>query len=176
MSSTKLENEASKKKKLPRIELRMLSFDMEERVLSAIEISGPNFLDRNMTIRTVHTKEPAIVADARERMLKVLVNLLNYATKYADKGTETAITVSLDEKEVRVQISDSGHGIEQSGLEPMFESFYRTKNARQSRVAGSGLCLAIDRGFVESKGDIIWAESTVGEGSTFMFTLPLVIA
>jgi len=106
----------------------------------------------------------------------VLVNLLNYATKYADKGTETAITVSLDEKEVRVQISDSGHGIEQSELEPMFESFYRTKNARQSRVAGSGLCLAIDRGFVESKGDIIWAESTVGEGSTFMFTLPLVIA
>jgi signal transduction histidine kinase len=158
-----------------RFSLQIESFDMEELVLSAIEISEPNFLDRNMTVRTVHPDKPTIVDADRERMLQVLVNLLNNAAKYAAKDTETVITVSLDEKEIKVQVSDKGAGIEESELEAVFESFYRSKKARQSRIAGSRLGLSIARGFVEALGGRIWAESTVGEGSTFTFTLPLVI-
>ncbi|MDP7261272.1 MAG: ATP-binding protein [Dehalococcoidia bacterium] len=51
----------------------------------------------------------------------------------------------------------------------MFESFCRSKTARISRVSGSGLGLSIAKGFVEAQGGCIWVESTVGEGSAFIF-------
>jgi signal transduction histidine kinase len=126
-----------------------------------------------MCVRVVYPGKTAIVDADRERMLQVLVNLLNNAAKYADEGSEAVITVSLSDSEVRVELTDEGPGIEEHDLQAVFESFYRSKSARISRVAGSGLGLSIARGFVEAQGGRIWAESTLGEGSTFIFTLPL---
>jgi len=105
-----------------------------------------------------------------------MVNLLNNAAKYADADTETVVTISVDDIEVRVEIADKGPGIEADELTAVFESFYRSKSARISRVAGSGLGLSIAKGFIEAQSGRIWAESKVGEGSTFIFTLPLVIS
>ncbi len=159
-----------------RFNLQIDSFGMDELVLSAIEISEPNFVKRNMTVRSVHSGAAAVVDADRERILQVLVNLLINSAKYADEGTETVVTVSVDDHEVRVEVADKGPGIEEEDLEAVFESFYRSKSARISRVVGSGLGLSIARGFVEAQGGRIWAESTVGEGSTIVFTLPLVIS
>jgi signal transduction histidine kinase/GAF domain-containing protein len=149
--------------------------DVDDMVVSAVEITEPNFADRGITVNTVHLAKPAFVDADRERILQVMINLLTNAAKYADKETETTVTVSIDEHEVRVEVADKGPGIEQNELEAVFESFYRSKTARISRVSGSGLGLSIAKGFVEAQGGRIWAESTVGEGSRFMFTLPLVL-
>lgn len=158
-----------------RFSLQIESFDMDELVISAIEITDPNFAERGMTVRTIHPESITIVDADRERMLQVMVNLLNNAAKYADEGSETVVSISIDKHEVRVEVADSGPGIEANDLEAVFESFYRSKNARISRVSGSGLGLSIARGFVEAQGGRIWAESKVDEGSKFIFTLPLVI-
>jgi signal transduction histidine kinase len=159
-----------------RFSLQIESFDIAELVISAIEISEPNFAERGMSVRVVNSDKTAIVDADRERMLQVLVNLLNNAAKYANEGSEAVVTVSLSDSEVRVELADEGPGIEEHDLKAVFESFYRSKNARISRVAGSGLGLSIARGFVEAQGGRIWAESTLGEGSTFIFTLPLDVA
>ncbi|MEE8045276.1 MAG: ATP-binding protein, partial [Dehalococcoidia bacterium] len=159
-----------------RFSLQIETFDIDELVLSAVDISEPNFSKRDMTVRTVHPEKPAIIDADRERMLQVMVNLLNNAAKYADEGTETVVSITVDEKRVKIEVSDRGPGIEESDLEAVFESFYRSKSARISRIAGSGLGLSIARGFIEAQGGKIWAESTVGEGSTFAFTLPLALA
>jgi signal transduction histidine kinase/GAF domain-containing protein len=159
-----------------RFSLQIESFDMQELIVSAIEISEPGFTDRNMTVRTINTDDAAIVDADRGRMLQVMVNLLSNAAKYAEEGTETLITISVDDDEVRVEVSDKGPGIEADELKAVFESFYRSKRARISRVSGSGLGLSIAKGLIEAQGGRIWAESTVGDGSTFVFTLPLVVA
>ena len=158
-----------------RFNLQIESFDIDELVLSAVEITEPNFSEHDMAVRIIHPDRPAIVDADRERMLQVLVNLLTNAAKYAEDGTQTVVTVSIGEHEVEVEVADKGPGIEPAELEAVFESFYRSKSARKSRVSGSGLGLSIAKGFVEAQGGRIWAESVVGEGSKFIFTLPLVI-
>ncbi len=158
-----------------RFSLQIDTCDVDDMVVSAVEITEPNFAERGITVNTVHSGKPAFVDADRERILQVMINLLNNAAKYADKETETTVTISVDEHEVRVEVADKGPGIEQNELEAVFESFYRSKTARISRVSGSGLGLSIAKGFVEAQGGRIWAESTVGEGSRFMFTLPLVL-
>ncbi len=159
-----------------RFSLQSENFDMDDLVLSAIEVAEANFTERSMTVRAIHSGSPAIVDADRERMLQVLVNLLNNAAKYAYEATEIVVTVSIGGNEVRVEVADKGTGIDPSELEAVFESFYRSKSARISRTSGSGLGLSIAKGFVEAQGGRIWAESTLGEGSKFIFTLPLVIS
>jgi signal transduction histidine kinase len=58
------------------------------------------------------------------------------------------VTVSVDDSEVRVEVADKGTAIETDELKAMFESFYRCKSARTSRITGSGLGLSIAKGFV----------------------------
>jgi signal transduction histidine kinase len=158
-----------------RFSLQSESFDMEELVVSAIEIAEPNFAERGIAVRTVQPDTSATVDADKERILQVLVNLLINSAKYADADTEVVVSTAVDNHEVRIEVADKGPGIEEGELETVFESFYRSKSARISRVSGSGLGLSIARGFVEAQGGRIWAESTVGEGSKFIFTLPLVL-
>ena len=158
-----------------RFSLQIDRCDVDDMVVSAVEITEPNFADSGITVNTVHLAKPAFVDADRERILQVMINLLNNAAKYADKETETTVTVSVDEHEVRVEVADKGPGIEQNELEAVFENFYRSKTARISRVSGSGLGLSKAKGFVEAQGGRICAESTVREGGRFMFTLPLVL-
>jgi len=143
-------------------------------VASEIEISEPIFAERDMTVRLDHPVSPVIVDVDRERMFQVMLNLLNNAAKYSEKGTEAAVTISTTSpNEVRVAVSDKGPGIEPDELETVFESFYRSKSARRTWVPGSGLGLSIERRLIAAQGGKIWAESTSGVGSTFIFTLPL---
>ena len=158
-----------------RFSLQIDRWDIDDVVVSAVEISEPNFAERGIVVKTNHSDKPAFVDADRERILQVMINLLNNAAKYADKETEATITISVDEHEVLVEVADKGPGIEQDELEAVFESFYRSKSARISRVSGSGLGLSIAKGFIEAQGGRIWAESTLGEGSRFMFTLPVVL-
>jgi len=81
----------------------------------------------------------------------------------ADADTETVVTISVDDMEVRVEIADKRPGIEKDELSAVFESFYRGKKARISRVAGTGLGLSIAKGFVEAQSGRIWAESTLAK-------------
>jgi signal transduction histidine kinase len=157
-----------------RFSLQIESLDVVELVASAIEISEPIFSERGMTVRIDRPVGPVIVDVDRERMFQVMLNLLNNSAKYAEKGTEATVTISTTSpNEVRVAVADKGPGIEPDELETVFESFYRSKSARRTRVPGSGLGLSIARGLVEAQGGKIWAESRIGEGSTFIFTLPL---
>ncbi|MDA1279984.1 MAG: ATP-binding protein [Chloroflexi bacterium] len=156
-----------------RFNLQSASLDMDEVVVSAVDISEPTFAEREIRIRIVHADEPVFVNADRERMLQVVANLLNNAAKYAESGSETVVAISVENGQVKVEVTDSGPGISSEDLTAVFESFYRSKSARMSRVPGSGLGLSIARGLVEAHGGKIWAASTEGAGSTFTFTLPL---
>ena len=105
------------------------------------------------------------------RIRQVLINLLNNAIRHTDEG-EVAITARCDGQQVVVSVADTGSGIAPEDLPWVFEEF-RQVGAVGRRQGGSGLGLAVTRRFVEMHGGSIWAESKLGEGSAFHFSLPL---
>jgi GAF domain-containing protein len=113
---------------------------------------------------------PFIMADGG-MIERVLVNLLNNALKYTPADGEVGIKVEVKRDSVYVRVSDSGPGIKPEFRSQIFDKFARAQD--RERTGGFGLGLAFCRLAVEAHGGLIWVESIPGEGSTFVFTLPL---
>ncbi len=116
---------------------------------------------------------PPVACDFVE-IAQVLANLIENAAKYSDPGTEIAVTVDRADEEIRMRVVDHGFGIPQGDVPHVFDTFYRVKReGRARRIGGTGIGLAICKGFIEAHGGTIAVASAVGQGSTFTFTLPL---
>ncbi len=115
---------------------------------------------------------PIVEADPL-RITQVLRNLLDNALKYSQHGGLIVVRGQAQAEEAIISVSDQGVGIAPEHLNRLFEKFFRIKSGLGRHIVGAGLGLPIARTIVESHGGRIWAESTVGQGSTFYFTLPL---
>ena len=115
---------------------------------------------------------PIVDADP-ERITQVLRNLLDNAVKYSPDGGLIIVRAEAQSDEVVISVADQGLGIAPEHLHRLFEKYFRAKTGLAQHVVGSGLGLPISHAIVESHGGRIWAESVVGQGSTFYFTLPL---
>ncbi|HEX6275439.1 MAG TPA: ATP-binding protein, partial [Polyangiaceae bacterium] len=115
---------------------------------------------------------PAVSFDPA-RVLQVLVNLLSNAIKFTPPNGRVVVGVECIGEELRFKVSDTGEGIPLAKLEAIFERFVQvTEKDRR----GVGLGLYISKCIVQGHGGRIWAESTLGTGSTFCFTLPIQVA
>jgi signal transduction histidine kinase len=110
---------------------------------------------------------PAVYADA-DKLEQVLTNLVENAAKYASP-VGLQVRGEHDEGSVEVAVTDHGEGIPPDDLPHVFRKFFRRD---QGKPSGTGLGLWISRGLVEAHGGHLTAESTLGAGSTFRFTLP----
>ena len=108
-----------------------------------------------------------------DRINEVLGNLISNAFKFTARGGKVALTVATAEKDVVVTVSDTGAGISAAQLPHIFDKFYQADNQAQAATKGTGLGLAIAREIVEAHGGEITVESQVGEGTTFVVTLPI---
>jgi signal transduction histidine kinase len=111
---------------------------------------------------------PAVQAD-RERVLQALENLIGNAIKFSPPGSVVRLGAAPDEAGVRIEVADSGPGIEPSDAPHLFDRYFQGERKRRK---GLGLGLYIARGIVEAHGGRIWVESAAGAGATFRFTLP----
>jgi signal transduction histidine kinase/DNA-binding NarL/FixJ family response regulator len=114
---------------------------------------------------------PVLQVDAM-RIRQVLVNLLNNAARFTEKGGIT-VSVAGAEQDVVFAVVDTGVGIAPDNLPKVFQEFQQVDGSPRRRHQGAGLGLAISRRFVEMHGGRIWVESQVNQGSTFRFSLPL---
>ena len=116
---------------------------------------------------------PDVAAD-RDKLVQVLVNLMNNAVKYSPSGGHVRLRgVLLQGDLVRLEIEDHGLGIAPEDQEKLFTSFHRVKTPETTGIPGSGLGLSIVRSLVEMMGGTIDVASVLGQGSTFGFTLPV---
>jgi PAS domain S-box-containing protein len=155
-----------------RLVLRRQMVDLREVTDAVIEKVALEYADLDVT---VHFPDgfPGIYADP-DKLEQVLTNLVENAAKYANpRGMVVAgrITPNGDGRDMaEVEVTDRGDGIPTQDLPRIFTKFFRRA---ETKPTGSGLGLWISRGLVEAHGGKLVAESNVGSGSTFRFTLPL---
>jgi signal transduction histidine kinase len=101
----------------------------------------------------------------------VLGNLVRNALRYTPEGGLVSLRAARRDELIRVTVEDTGAGIPPERLARLFDRFYRGDDARDRASGGAGLGLAIVRELVEAMGGTVEAESVVGEGSRFSFTL-----
>jgi signal transduction histidine kinase len=125
--------------------------------------------ERGVQLIGVGIDEPVLLVCDKSRVLQVLDNLLANALQLTPKGGKIAVAVTESGSMVRFSVSDTGPGIERDQLDHLFDRYWR---ADRAGYPGRGLGLAISRGIVEVHGGRIWAESRVGQGSTFHVEFP----
>ncbi len=120
---------------------------------------------------TVDPDLPLGRGDAR-RLTQVLLNLVGNALKFTEAG-RVAVEARRDGESFLVSVTDTGPGIAPGDQERVFEEFQQVQSSKAGTKGGTGLGLAIARRIVHMHGGRLWLDSTLGEGSTFSFTVPV---
>jgi PAS domain S-box-containing protein len=105
-----------------------------------------------------------------DRLVQVITNLISNALKFTEQGSVT-LKVEPENNRVKVSVSDTGSGIEEKQLGKVFDKFEQIGNTLTDKPIGTGLGLPICKEIIKHLGGTIWAESEVGKGSCFYFTL-----
>ncbi|MBN1967122.1 MAG: histidine kinase, partial [Anaerolineae bacterium] len=123
--------------------------------------------------RDLPAEVPTIWADPN-RVRQILLNLFSNAIKFTDKGSIT-LGLQVQRGEAIFSVTDTGVGIAPDEYELIFEEFKQGRAGLSQARKGSGLGLAISRNLVALMGGKIWVESEIGVGSTFYFSLPVLV-
>ena len=152
-----------------RLELRTVS--LREETQRTLEAMRPQVEDACVSVEVEVPEGLEAYADAG-RLGQVLRNLLSNAINHVPRGGTVSVRAREAGREVLVEVCDTGRGIEPEALPFVFERFYRADPSRERGTGGAGLGLAIVKQMVAAHGGRVWAESQVGKGSCFRFTVP----
>ena len=154
-------------------------FNIEKEPMSLVDVvhDAVMELDNLAAERAIEIREdvpaqlPEVEADPK-RMKQVVINLLSNAIKFSDEGGRITVSARAKAEEVLIRIADQGSGVPEEAIPHLFQRFYQVDGSSTRSSGGSGLGLYISGQIVEAHGGHIWAESRLGEGSTFSFTAP----
>jgi signal transduction histidine kinase/FixJ family two-component response regulator len=147
--------------------------ELPEVVRQAAENLTRLFEERELNLRLDLADDLPLAEMDEQRIAQVLTNLISNAIKFSPAGAPVEVTVRQEGGEAVVRVRDHGEGIRREDIPRLFKKFSQLDSRSTRKVGGTGLGLAICKGIVEAHGGRIWAESEPGEGSTFVFTLPL---
>ena len=132
---------------------------------------------QNAGLKVLVDAEPVELWVDNDRLVQTLTNLLSNAIKFSPPGSEIKLLARpLNESEALIEVRDEGRGIPAEKLDMIFERFQQVDASDSRDMGGTGLGLAICRSIVRQHGGRIWAESTVGKGSSFFLSLPRHVA
>ena len=152
--------------------LDLQKFDIKSLVKEVFNDLEVNARPRNvnLTFKEGAEKSYMVMAD-REGIRQVLTNLILNSIKYGREDGVTKVSFYVMDKQILVEVSDNGLGIEEKHLKHLFDRFYRVDKSRSRESGGSGLGLSIVKHILEAHNQSVNVRSTPGKGSTFGFTL-----
>ncbi|WP_301108475.1 two-component system histidine kinase PnpS [Sporosarcina sp.] len=153
-------------------EITRRSVNLMDVIEQSIQIVQTKVQEKDMKIIVEAPECPSIEAD-HDRLVQVMVNLLNNAVSYSQDGTIITISVQEVSGSVTIAVADQGIGIMSSELPRLFERFYRVDRARSRESGGTGLGLAIVKHIIEAHQGTVTVDSEVGIGTTFSLQLPI---
>ena len=109
----------------------------------------------------------------KDQIKKLISILMDNAIKYTNKNGKIMVSLNIEKNKARLEVKNTGEGIEKEHLEKIFERFYRVDNSRDRGTGGYGLGLSIAKAIVEEHKGKIYAESVVGEYTSFIVELPV---
>ncbi|GER93262.1 hybrid sensor histidine kinase/response regulator [hot springs metagenome] len=154
---------------------------MSDIIQRAIDATAPLFAQKQLELKiNIDDSIPDIIGDG-DRLIQVLINILSNAVKFTDCGSVTVRASVISEKDstgdgkrvIEIAVTDTGIGIAPDDLQKVFEKFKQVGETLTDRPRGTGLGLPICKQIIEYHGGKIWAESEIGKGSCFIFTLPV---
>jgi two-component system, OmpR family, phosphate regulon sensor histidine kinase PhoR len=160
-------------------------FDLSRQVVDVMEQLLPQIEARQQELRLSIPEEVTAVGHP-DRIKQALLNLVGNAIKYTPPKGRIEIMVAeapasqypqaaaaTSDRLIVVRVTDNGIGIPADSLPFLFDKFYRVRNAQTESIQGTGLGLAITRSIIETHDGRIWVESVEGQGSSFVFYLPI---
>jgi signal transduction histidine kinase len=154
-----------------RMVLHLEPVDLNELAADVVASTRPTTPQHALSL-AVDPTLPMLRGD-RDKLTEVLLNLLSNAIKYSPQGGEVTVGTRLTGGEAHLWVRDQGVGIPPEALDVVFERYARVESGPQRYIKGTGLGLPIVRQIAELHGGRAWAESAVGQGSTFHVALPL---
>jgi PAS domain S-box-containing protein len=154
------------------LEIRAEKFDLPASLEKVAASVKPLADKKGLAMRVVLSPDAGPVVSDRLRVEQVLLNLLNNAVKFTERG-EVTLTVEAGPGPLRISVADTGIGIKPEDMEKIFQPFRQIDSGLTRQHEGTGLGLTICRRLANLLGGEISAKSTWGEGSVFTFVLPL---
>jgi PAS domain S-box-containing protein len=160
-----------------KMELESTDFPLTQTIHEIVASQLPRIRQKGLQITIdIHQHVPELVCGDALRFKQVLLNLLGNAIKFTETGTITITASTCFQQDqsitIRLEVSDTGIGMEAETLTRIFNSFEQADNSTTRRFGGSGLGLAICRRLTQLAGGRIWAESVPGKGTTFTVEQP----
>ncbi len=158
-----------------KLEVENVEFRLDKVLQDLSTVVSQKAHDKNLEflIASPNDLPPSLVGDPL-RLGQILINLVNNAVKFTERG-EVVVKVALEERtservKVKVSVRDSGIGMTPAQAARLFQAFSQADTSTSRKYGGTGLGLSISKRLVELMGGEIWVESTYGVGSTFFFT------
>ncbi len=127
------------------------------------------FRENNIVIQPNYSPEPCMAFASKNQLRQVFLNMIANARDAMPDGGVLTVTTTCNEKEIQIQIADTGTGIREENLPKIFDAFFTTKES----VKGVGLGLSVCYGFIKDHGGDIKVQSTSDSGTTFTILLPV---
>lgn len=151
--------------------LQKKSTDLRAQLRQVVQIMEWRLTEKQLAVR-LNLADISILGDSN-LLFQVWMNLITNAIKYTPAEGSIVISAKLNEQNCIITVSDTGEGIPAEELPLIFDRFYKVDRARTRETHSSGLGLAITQKIVEVHNGTIEVSSTVGKGTTFIVTLPL---
>ncbi len=163
-----------------KIKLEVVDFNLEKIIYEVFQMIAAKMKDKPFdTYVDIDLEAPVFLKGDPTRIKQIFVNLLGNAIKFTSEG-EIGVIIKKSEKQsfknkvvLKCIVKDSGIGISSEKKDKIFESFSQADESTTRKFGGTGLGLTITKALVEAMEGEIWIESKEGEGSEFIFTLPL---
>ena len=154
--------------------LEETDFDINGLIRSNIEMLEPQLKEKQVRIRGIYDEEETMVHGDKDKISRVLQNLLSNAAKFSPEGGVIEVETTLQgKKKVLISVKDEGPGISQEDQKYIFDRFFKSDTTRNEDKVGSGIGLAIAKEFMLAHGENITVKSEEGKGATFAFCLKL---
>lgn len=152
-------------------DLNVKTFDLSQLIEECLFELSPLAEVKNIVLKSdLPEVFPMVEADRRE-IWRVLVNLVSNSIEYTPESGEVIVKAFVDKSSIMIEVIDNGPGIPEEEIESLFKRF--SQGTSNSISSGTGLGLYLSRQIIQAHNGKIWAESKLGEGSSFCFTIPV---
>ena len=153
-----------------KLKLNPERFDIRQLITDNIEMVSHT--NKKFTIVFESAIKELFITGDPHRIEQVIINLLTNAIRYAPASPKIVIHLIQQDQQIKVGVQDFGNGIAADKLVEIFSKFYRVDD-QHSNISGLGIGLFLSQDIINRHNGKIWAESVVGEGSTFWFEIPI---